>query len=141
MRGCSGPYNPWNEELRTVNTVNGDLKMPQNTIMVLQPYWHAGTWVFDDDRTGLVQEPFVCGIPEMIDRMVREIPDARQGFRLLFSANPFPGHQLKLEWRREESGGNWYDAPDLDAEGWLCPALFKYFEAAPRELYAKAEPL
>ena len=29
------------------------------------------------------------------------------GFRLLFSARPFPGHTVKLEWRREESGGNW----------------------------------
>jgi hypothetical protein len=26
-------------------------------------------------------------------------------------------------------------------EGWLCPALFKYFDAAPKTLYAKAEPL
>jgi hypothetical protein len=26
-------------------------------------------------------------------------------------------------------------------EGWLCPALFKYFEAAPKDLYVKAEPL
>jgi len=24
-------------------------------------------------------------------------------------------------------------------EGWLCPA-FKYFEAAPKEIYVKAEP-
>ena len=23
--------------------------------------------------------------------------------------------------------------------GWLCPALFKYFDKAPRELYANAE--
>jgi hypothetical protein len=27
----------------------------------------------------------------------------------------------------------------MDKEGWLCPALFKYFETAPPELYAKAE--
>jgi hypothetical protein len=26
-------------------------------------------------------------------------------------------------------------------EGWLCPALFKYFPEAPKKLYAKAEPL
>jgi len=24
-------------------------------------------------------------------------------------------------------------------EGWLCPALFKYFEKAPKEIYVKAE--
>jgi hypothetical protein len=27
-----------------------------------------------------------------------------------------------------------------EIEGWLCPALFKYFESAPRELYGRAEP-
>jgi hypothetical protein len=26
-------------------------------------------------------------------------------------------------------------------EGWQCPALFRYFETAPRELYVKAERL
>ena len=25
-------------------------------------------------------------------------------------------------------------------EGWLCPALFKYFENAPEAIYVKAEP-
>jgi hypothetical protein len=26
-------------------------------------------------------------------------------------------------------------------EGWLCPALFKYFDRAPDRLYLRAEPL
>jgi len=25
-------------------------------------------------------------------------------------------------------------------EGWLCPALFKYFEAAPPKIYAQFKP-
>jgi hypothetical protein len=25
-------------------------------------------------------------------------------------------------------------------EGWLCPALLKYFPTAPREIYIKVEP-
>ena len=25
------------------------------------------------------------------------------------------------------------------AEGWLCPALFRYFDEAPEEIYVKAE--
>lgn len=112
-----------------------------NQINVIAPYWHHGTWVFDDERTGLVQEPFVCGVPEMIDDLVRDIPDARSGFRLLFSAAPFPGYQRKLTWLREEAGGNWYKADDPPMEGWLCPALFRYFDQAPPELYVKAEPL
>ena len=40
-----------------------------NQIKVIQPYWAKGTWVFDDKATGLQQEPFVHGIPEMIDRL------------------------------------------------------------------------
>jgi hypothetical protein len=26
-------------------------------------------------------------------------------------------------------------------EGWLCPAMFRYFEEAPAELYMKAEEI
>jgi hypothetical protein len=112
-----------------------------NQVMVIQPYWSAGTWVFDDPATGLVREPFVSGVPEMIDKLVEDIPDARRGFRLIFSGSPFPGHQMSVDWRREEYGGNWYRNDEHGMEGWLCPALFKYFEEAPRKLYVKAEPL
>ncbi len=112
-----------------------------NQIMVISPYFAHGTWVFDDPRVGLVQEPFVMGIPEMMDDLVRDIPNAQSGFRLLFSAAPFPSYQRKLTWIREEMGGNWYKADTPPMEGWLCPALFKYFASAPAEIYVKAEPL
>lgn len=112
-----------------------------NQIQVITPYLHSGTWVFDDPAAGLVQEPFVSGIPEMIDDLVRDIPNAQRGFRLLFSAGPFPGFQRKLAWVREEMGGNWYRADQPRSEGWLCPALFRYFESAPEELFVKAEAL
>ena len=115
--------------------------MNTNSIMVIQPYRHAGTWVFDDPAVGLVQEPFVSGIPEMIDILVADIAGASAGFRLLFSTAPFPGYDVKLDWRRSEYDGNWYYASQYQLEGWLCPALFKYFPSAPHELYIKAEPL
>ena len=111
-----------------------------NAISVLFPYKYEGMWVFDDPAVGLQREPFVFGIDEIITTVVVSIPNADQGFRLLFSPTPFPGYMVKLEWRREEYGGNWYYCAQLDKEGWLCPALFKYFEKAPPELYAKAEP-
>ena len=112
---------------------------PANSIMVLMPYRHAGTWVFDDAAAGLRQEPFVAGIPEMMDAMVRDIPDADKGFRLLFSAQPFPGHTHKLIWRRGDKTGNWYFSEQYQKEGWLCPGLFKYYKDAPKEIYVKAE--
>jgi len=111
-----------------------------NAISVLFPYKYEGTWVFDDPAVGLHREPFVLGIDEMINRVVANIPNAEKGFRLLFSPTPFPGYAVKLEWRREEYGGNWYYCSQLGIEGWLCPALFKYFDKAPAELYGKAEP-
>jgi len=110
-----------------------------NSIGIIAPYKYEGMWVFDDPAVGLTREPFVAGIDKMIDQLVTHIPGAEQGFRLLFSATPFPGHNVKLEWRREESGGNWYYCPQFDMEGWLCPALFKYFEDTPQELYGRAE--
>ena len=67
-----------------------------NTIYVITPYYYASTWVFDDPAVGLKAEPFVSGIPTMIDTLVAGIPNARQGFRLLFSAEPFPA--IKLNW-------------------------------------------
>jgi hypothetical protein len=110
-----------------------------NSLRVLAPYKYEGMWVFDDPAVGLVREPFVAGIDTMIDRLVADIPNAQAGFRLVFSMTFFPTHTVKLEWRREEGGGNWYFCPQLNLEGWLCPALFKYFDEAPSELYARAE--
>ena len=111
-----------------------------NSIGLIAPYKYEGLWVFDDPQVGLTREPFVAGIDTMIDRLVGSIPDAGKGFRLLFSAAPFPGYTVRLTWRREEYGGNWYYSPQFHMEGWLCPALFKYFDKAPAELYVRAEP-
>ncbi|MGI8907476.1 MAG: DUF6717 family protein [Candidatus Sumerlaeaceae bacterium] len=41
----------------------------------------------------------------------------------------------------EETGGNWYEWADHQMKGWLCPALFKYFDAAPKTIYVRAERL
>jgi hypothetical protein len=110
-----------------------------NSIIVLVPYRYGGTWVFDDPDVGLTREPFVVGVPEMIDEMVRDIPDAENGFRLLFSAEPFPGCTHTFTWVRAEGSGNWYRCEELDMEGWLCPGLLAYYREPPQRLYARAE--
>ncbi|NEP11632.1 MAG: hypothetical protein F6K14_15750 [Symploca sp. SIO2C1] len=112
-----------------------------NTMMVIFPYRYEQTWVFDDERVGLVREPFVSGIPEMIDLIVKDIPNADQGFKLLFSQNRFPGYQVELVWEREQYGGHWYRWQQQNLEGWLCPALFKYFSEVPHQIYCQAEKL
>lgn len=106
-----------------------------NEINVIAPYKYLGMWVFDDPRVGLVQEPFVAGADTMIDRVVADIPNADRGFTMVFSAAPFPGSQFRLEWRRADSSGNWYYSPQFDMEGWLCPALLRYFSEPPKELF------
>jgi len=111
-----------------------------NALHVIAPYKYHGMWVFDDARVGLDHEPFVSGADTMIDRATASIPDAEHGFLLVFAATPFPGHQITLEWRRGDADGNWYYAQELDTEGWLCPALLKYFAQAPRRIYVRVEP-
>jgi hypothetical protein len=111
-----------------------------NAINVIAPYKHLGMWVFDDPRVGLCREPFVSGADSMIDRAVADIPRAENGFVMLFAETAFPGHQLRLEWRRQDGGGNWYFSPELNMEGWLCAALLKYFTAAPKDLYVQVKP-
>ena len=125
------------------NLISSDAKevdvSSSNSLMVIAPYKHQGMWVFDDPAVGLSREPFIAGIDKMIDKLVADIPDAERGWKAIFSASPFPGHEVMLEWRREESGGNWYYSDRYQMEGWLCPALFKYFTKAPREIYVRAE--
>jgi hypothetical protein len=115
--------------------------VPANAIMVIAPYWYNGTWVFDDSAVGLKREPFVAGVPEMIDILVKDIPDAKQGFRLTFSANPFPTYQKKLTWLRGDAIGNFYKMDDPPVAGWICPAMSKYYGTPPPNLYVRADAI
>ncbi|MBI3863392.1 MAG: hypothetical protein HY290_15995 [Planctomycetia bacterium] len=117
--------------------------------LIIYPYLIDPIWVFDDERTGLKQEAFVCGASEMITRVVTEkkIPNASAGFTLIFSDQPFADCEVELSWLRRDDnqllGGNWYratiDGQSMDC--WLCPALELYFSGAPPKLFVRAEPL
>jgi hypothetical protein len=111
-----------------------------NSLFVIAPYKLHGMWVFDDPKVGLSQEPFVSGADDIIDILTKDIPNADAGFALVFSHEPFPGHAARFVRGRPEHGGYWYSWPEGGKEGWLCPALFKYFPAAPKELYVKVSP-
>jgi hypothetical protein len=127
--------------------------------MTIYPYLLEDTcWVFDDERAGLKEEAFVLGMTEMISRLVeaKSVPNAAKGFAMTFAAEPFD-HDVELTWVQPEdvaklSGnaftaqpgvGNWYRGTVSDQEmiGWLCPALFRYFEEAPKRIFVKADPL
>ena len=119
--------------------------------MTIYPYLDSasGCWVFDDEQAGLKAEPFVLGMSEMLTRLVRHlgIPQPERGFQLDFDSRPQP-HDVELCWVRAENprdpmAGNWYRGrvAGQEMECWLCPALYKYFDVAPRRIFVKAAPL
>jgi hypothetical protein len=128
-----------------------------NALMAIEPYWYKGTWVFDDVSMGLEKEPIEgriegemaeimelvgvtgTGLSKMIDYLVKDIPDARSGFMLLFSSQPFAGYQVELTRVEEEYGGWYYKARNYRAQPWLPPTLLRYFDTAPESLYVRTE--
>jgi len=105
-----------------------------NELMVIHPYKYHDLWVFDDKDKELEKEPFVMGIDKMLDKIA-----PGSAFTVIFSAKPFPGHEHHLTWLRAEHGGNWYRHEQLDMEGWLCAALYKYFGRAPSDLFIQVK--
>ena len=60
-----------------------------NALSVFHPYKYEGMWVFDDEKVGLVQEPFVFGAEGIIDKYVETFNSPENGFTILFSSMPF----------------------------------------------------
>jgi hypothetical protein len=112
-----------------------------NQIMFIRPYKWSDMWVFDDEAVGLMREAFISGADRLIDLGIERegIADADKGFILIFSKDPFLGANMVLTWVRTESGGNVYQWEGH--EGWLCPALFKYFEKTPERIYVQMKAL
>lgn len=112
---------------------------PMNSLFAIAPYKFNGFWVFDDPAVDLRQEPFIAGADTIIDELTEKLPEAEKGFRLTFAPAAFPGYQARFTRDRAEHGGTWYKWPERKMEGWLCPALFKYFAEAPAEIYVQAQ--
>jgi hypothetical protein len=111
----------------------------KNSIFAIKPYKWEGLWVFDDPNVGLVKEPFVGGADTMIDVATAHLPNAAKGFVAVFSAGYFPDTQIVLERVREEGGGNVYRWQEKGMEGWLCPALLRYFDEPPAKLFIQVK--
>ena len=97
-----------------------------NAVAVIFPYRLEGVWVFDDAATGLVREPFISGADRILDVLTECIPDASNGFKIIFSAKPFPGYTTRFIWTRAEYEGNWYRWPKREWKDGLCPPSSKY---------------
>lgn len=113
-----------------------------NEIHIIQPRrTEFGLWVFDDPAVGLLNEPFVNDMSEIIDELTAAIPDAANGFVALFSARRFRGAAIEFTHVISDAcGGTTYRCEQTHTEGWLCPALFRYFRQAPAKLYAQFLP-
>jgi len=109
--------------------------------MTIKPYFHDGAWVFDDPNNGLIKEPFIAGADQFMDDMTTNIKNAKDGFVLIFSSVPFPGNQFMFYRKNPEAGGVWYESKIFEHSGWLCPAMFKYFDSSPEIIYAQVKEL
>lgn len=110
-----------------------------NAIHVIHPRWEEGSLVFDDPARGLLREPFVAGADTALGYLASQVPGCEQRFTLVFSDQPFPGSQACMQFMRHEYGGAWYRFEQAGMEGWLCPALYKYFEQSPQWIYLQVK--
>ena len=114
----------------------------RNALFTLTFYRHDGQWVFDDERRGIMVEPLVCGADDVFDVLSgRHADDRINRCTVNFSASPIPGHDVHATYLRPEDGGSRYSTTDMTGdtpfEFWLCPALFAYFDRAPKDLYVQ----
>ena len=132
------------ERINTPRTTTSSIGS-QTCVRSIAPYRLHGQWVFDDPSLGLRAEAFVCGMSEILDQLLRDSgidpKQVRKGFRLTYSPVAFPHHVYAIRWLRAESGGNIYTCEQNGMSGWLCPALYKYFDKAPERIYFSADLL
>lgn len=107
-----------------------------NQINLIYPYkTQYGGWSFDDAEVGLQGEPFVAGIPEIIDALVGNATK----FEAAISKDPIKDYTCRLI--RDEEGKGDYTMEETGAKGWLCPATLKYFPEYPANIYVKIKTL
>jgi len=110
-----------------------------NAINIIFPYKKNGTWMFDDKERDIMQEPFVAGADSILEVMSSHLPNAHDGFKLIFSDKEFPGYHFCAVWESEEGSGNWYTVNENNMRGWLCPALLVFFKKAPKTIFIRVE--
>jgi len=109
----------------------------KNQVNVLFPTRNKyGVWSFDDADLGIVGEPFVGQINNMIDIMV----PGKEACLIYCSKDPIPDYNISLT-KREDVGQGMYQMDGTDIVGWLCPCFLNYFPDYVEKVYAKIEEL
>jgi len=96
----------------------------ENSLFVIFPYKAEGTWVFDDLKRGLVMEPFVLGVPEMIDNLVAAVNITSNKVRFTFSRNPFPQYHGFLKKEPKKWAGHGTASGNVKLENYTGTAGF-----------------
>ena len=94
-------------------------------------YKSDGGWFMDDAAKGIVAEPLILGMPDIIEHIVG---GNIYRFTAIFSPL-FSGENHVLMRQEPENDGYWYELKGSSMRGWLCPVLFQYFDEAPLNLY------
>lgn len=111
--------------------------MKNNALQIIYPYKYNKSWVFDDETTKLVKEPFVLGIDTILDMKTGYTnKDNSEKIKVIFSGTGFPGSNRLIK-DKMESGGAWYTDENTNMKGWLCPATLHYFPEHPKEIHYK----
>lgn len=114
-----------------------------NQINTIYPYRTKTGWAFDDEDVDLKAEPFIAGIPQIIDSIVGDSDEFTA--HISHSIIPdFTGHLMKLDEKEMKSEGcvpdtGWYKLEGTEQIGWLCPATLKYFKDYPDSIYFKIQ--
>lgn len=101
-----------------------------------------GDWVFDYPSLGIIDEPFVEGIPQIIEHHLKKmnlLATARQeGFVVQFTVDGKLSHtDLKLELEEEDAEGGHFIDNSSGLRGWLCPDLRTFLGRVPEKLSVK----
>ena len=86
-------------------------------------------------RSGSLRSRSWRAFREMIDILADQV--GAGGILLTFAPTEFPDLCLT----GPDQGGvrrNWYRWAEREMDGWLCPALFKYFPNAPDQIWIAA---
>lgn len=106
--------------------------MKKNSIY---PYKEFNTWFFDDVDFHIYHEPFVMGVSEMIDNILHKKGINDKQIKINFSTEKFADADVTLFKTSDLEEGAMYEISENKESGWLCPALFKYFQMAPEKIY------
>jgi hypothetical protein len=127
-------------------------------VNIIRPFQSNGRWVFKHKEQILdlapagimdaVLSPLIIGVDKLIafGCDIKKLPNAENGFVLLFSEQYFPNADVKFNFKEHKMNGWTYSIEELNLKGimpgqcaWICPYMKFYYSEPPKTLYLKIE--